>query len=228
MLRMTCLVACTVLSVLQTQGLQAQQTQSDGAGRHWTLSALGGVSSLALGGGGAAEVWSRVGPVRGGEGLLGAAAYGGQRWGIEAAYGSGHGSLAEFTASTLTLALMMQRQLGFVSSRRWDTRAGLGFVRSVVSVPSIPFDRFQLRASEISGLPVQPFEASGDEFLLANGLRAELSVTRASAGRVRLNGRAGIDISSMEGTTSRTEVPLLTQHGRMTSVYLRFGVAVRR
>ena len=219
------------LAVLALSGVLQKpahaQTPNADTTRHWTLSALGGLSSLSLGGSGAAEVWSRVGPVRGGEALLGAADYGGRNWSVEAAYGQGHGSLAEFTASTLTLSLSVRRRLGFVSTEDWDTRLGVGFVRTGVSLPPIPFARFRIDPSEIVGFPGRPFETSGDELLLANGVRTEVSVVRRSTSRVRLNGRLGVDLSSMQGTTSRSEVPLLTQWGRMTSVYVRFGVAVR-
>jgi len=201
-------------STLAAHTAHAQRAADSEHQRHWTFSALGGVSSLALGGGGAAEVWSRVGPVRGGEGLLAAAAYGGKRWGIEAAYGQGHGSLAEFTASTLALALTVQRHLGFASTEMWDTRLGIGFVRTGVSVPEIPLTRFELNSSA----------SSIEQLLLGNGMRSEVSVMRRSSGRVRLNARLGADLSGLQGTVS----PTVSEWGRMTSLYLRFGVALRR
>lgn len=199
--------------LLCTSHVSAQATSDDPA-RHWTLSALVGVSSLALGGGGSGAVWSRVGRIHGGEGLLTAVDYGGARWSIEAAYGQGHASLAEFTASTLTLSLSLRRSLGFASTDRWKTRLGVGFVRSGVSVPTIPLVRLQVNSGS----------GTGEQLLLGNGVRTELSVVRRSTDRVQLNGRLGMDLSGMQGTA----VPLVPDWGRMTSAYVRFGVEVRR
>ena len=73
----------------------------------------------------------------------------------------------------------------------------------------------------------QQFPTSGNALLPDNGVRTDVSVVRRSRSRVRLKGRLDVEMSSMQKTTSRTEVPVLTQWGRMPSVSLRFGGAVR-
>lgn len=214
------LSTCAVLAVAPLGG----QSTSSESGRHWTVSALGGLSTLALGGGGAAEVWSRVGRVRGGEGLFSAVDYGGRRWSAEISYGQGHASIAEFTANMITISISARRHLEFASTSNWQTRLGLGFVRTGLFVPPIRFSRFRLEPSEVVG-STPPWETSGDQFLGGVGIRTEVGVLRHGESRLRPNVRVGLDLSRMPGTTSSPDVPLLTQWGRMTSVYLRFGFA---